>query len=247
MNAITYPPRWSAVRSVLIAAAVVAAVALAGCEELGLDPGQPFETYSFKYALAVPSGQTTYTVTRPDGTACPGVPSNVSLALLVGVIQNRSDFFDAVADCGGTFLVAGNAVREVRNNSLFFDYRVTGNNNDASIRANRIHFTDPAVDPSGMMIQTTAGQTVGSATSLGFAEVYYLDPDRTFRCDNGGPRWSDNVNRARATFFEIRLISQNLSEPRATGEFQCIARNESDHADERLLLIVDGAFSMVIR
>lgn len=238
-----------------LAAALAAALLTSGCEALGPNEDEPFETFGFKYSYALPVGQdplgqTLYTITDPLGAACPGVPASLSLETLAGIVQREDPSRNAIADaidvCGGLFLVAGAAVTEVRDNGFPFDYRVAGGNN-ARIRANRVQFdtTRTDVHPTNIIIETTGGLTVGSPTTLGSASISFISPFKAFDCENGGPVWSDNFNRQRATFFEIRLTDDDASEQRAEGEFRCIARNATDPSDERLLLVTDGAFSMI--
>lgn len=241
-----------------MAAVLAAALMASGCDALGPDDeDEPFESFGFKYSYAIPAGQdplgqTLYTITDPLGGACPGVPASLSLEVLAGIIQREDPARNAIADaidaCGGLYLVAGAAVTEVRDDGLPFDYRTTGGNN-AVIRANRLHFdsTQTAVHPASITIQTTGGLTVGSPTTLGTASIGFISPFKAFDCENGGPVWSDNFNRPRATFFEIRLTDEDTSERRVEGEFRCIARNGTDTSDERLLLVTDGAFSMISR
>lgn len=232
-------------RAVLVIAALAPLSACDEAEEILGNVGDN-EVFEFRYAYATYDSQNdVYQVQRGSaaGNCSNPTTGNLTLAQLADLIQAKNTSYGMHA-CAISFLVAGDDAEAVRNNGVLFGVQQTGGAN-LTIYGNG-QSTTITTEPSGIVIITSGGINLGQKTTLGYAEISFGTTGDVWSCADGGPVWSDNASGANATFFEILVTQLDDTNKRASGEFQCIARNTTDQNDTRLLLIIDGGFSMNI-
>ena len=204
------------------------------------------EVFQFDYAYATYNPQANvYVVQRGTGNDCTTpIAANLTLAQLADLIQAKNTSYGIHA-CASKFLVAGTDAQAVRDDGgILFGAEATGGQN-LTIYGNGLGSTGTQ-NPTGMIIMTSGGLTVGQKTTLGGAEISFGASGDVWSCQDGGPVWSANATGAGGTFFEITLSHRDDTAGRVAGDFQCVARNDSDTTNTSLLLIIDGGFAMRI-
>lgn len=239
------PPhrRWT--RLAAGAVLITALIACNGGEEV-LDTLGENEVFQFDYAYATYNPQANvYVAQRGSGSDCTApIAANLTLAQLADLIQARNTSYGIHA-CATKFLIAGTDAQAVRDDGgILFGAEATGGQN-LTIYGNGFGSTSTQI-PSGLVIVTSGGLTVGQKTTLGGADISFGASGDAWSCEDGGPVWSGNASGAGGTFFEITLNERDDTAGRVAGDFQCIARNVSDTTNTALLLILDGGFALRI-
>jgi len=149
--------------------------------------------------------------------------------------------FGYLKNCSTLFTVGGDA--QLLRDDPFIRFGVEEIGSDGvQIYGNSVLSTGATTDPTGMYIQVTQA-IVGQRSNAGFAEISYGNSGPVFRCEGGAYPWHTNISDpARDTFFELELDTRNSDY--IGGSFTCLARNKNDASDTRLLVVIDGKFSL---
>ena len=204
----------------------------------------PSEVFEFHYQLAPQASQGAgiYDVSRKQAGGCSVSP--LRLEDIARAVQHigGSLGFSSLYDCA-TWYVIGNDAQSLRDEPLIQFGVQDLRPNAIRIYGNRGLYQGAATQPTGMFIDVTSGLAVGQRLNTGYAEIYHGGSGPIFRCEGGDDPWHANIhNPARDTFFQLTLTS--ISDEKAEGEFECLARNKDDATDSRLLIIMGGSFSL---
>jgi hypothetical protein len=227
---------------------LVAGGSLAGCALLQ-NAQLPTEVFEFHYQLVdyqpptqpgQPQGG--YPVNSKQLGACN--PLAMRLEDIARAVQQIGGGlgFGYLADCADWYTVTNNA-QALRDEPLVqFGVQELGPN-AISIYGSRGLVQGTSSEPVGVLISITSGLTVGQPINTGFMEISYGGTGDVFRCEGGSQPWHANIsNPVQDDFFEFTLTS--IDSERAEGEFQCLARNQTDPSDHSLLIVMGGSFSL---
>ncbi len=216
---------------------------LAGCAFLQ-QVRVPSELFEFKFQRVNQhaSGPGNYEVTSKQSGSCGSYPLRLEdIARAVQKIGGERGF-NYLAECSTRYMVAHDA-QALRDNPVIQFGIQEISANALRIYGNRTLVSGEATEPSGIFIDVTGGAAVGQRTNQGYAEIYYGGSGPIFKCEGGTYPWHANIhNPARDTFFELEITDRDSEN--TSGTFTCLARNKDDANDTRLLIILDGLFSM---
>ncbi len=204
----------------------------------------PSELFEFKFQRVGQhaSGPGNYEVTSKQPGACGPYPLRLEdIARAVQKIGGERGFH-YLADCSTLYMVAHEA--QALRDSPLIQFGIQEIGTDAlRIFGNRTLISGEATEPSGMFIDVTGGAVIGQRTNRGYAEIYFGGIGPIFKCEGGTYPWHANIHHpARDTFFELEITDRDTEN--TSGTFSCLARNKDDANDPRLLIILDGLFSM---
>lgn len=237
------------IRRSLVVPMLLFSFLMTGCHRDGtLAPPEIFD-YKFQFSSRTTAGA--YEVRRASQPGC-GSPQQDVMRLdqIALVVQSQGTGFESLKNCGAEFYVNLPAAREDNfSNKLKVREGPTPDSKFIEVVVNGPEVSGLSQSPTGMLIQPLDALAVGQKTTHGLAEIYFGPTGPIFRCQSEGTDdpWDQHVaDPSRSTFFEFQLTALNSDFTRGSANFQCLARNENDPADTRLMIVMDGTLAMVV-
>lgn len=230
-------------------AAVVAGCGDENAKKLAEGVAQ-LEGFRFEFLWATQDAQGNLQLTHPADPAATRFTSLIHgrpLDHVVLTVQAQGSADQPLETGGQEYRLSHDDIQTRRGQSLTEKLQLTGQNGVQIHTMQTPSTGDTFPEPTAILIQTQDSQTVGQATSSGSIRVFFGAGGAVFKAEMAGGKipWTVS-NPQRDTFVEFELTQLDTAIQKAAGKFQCIARNESDRSDNRVLIIMHGDFAMKI-
>lgn len=222
---------------------VVTAMLLSGCDLLR---SAPEEVFYFRYQLVEPDrprpSGVVYSVASTRTQDCGPFPMRLEdVARAVQQIGGDLDY-RRLYDCSSLYTIGNTAAQLRADPTTPFEVDLR-RDDGVQVVVRRVLVSGVSQNPTLINLVVNSGAVVDQRTNNGFGTIEFGSSGPVFRCESGNYPWHANISNVNFdTFFEFELDTRNADY--VGGKFACLARNQDDSSDKRLLIIMGGRFSM---